>query len=174
MLFLGILLVYISLVDGCGISTHTEIVWRALDKLRSVQYKYNHTRTIVDILERNPDALQAGGPFPDAFYNSLCYQGRYHSESEDTHWGLFLQVSLEYIRTEYPSLDQRSEKIIAFLFGIISHQVADITWHSLQGLKQGFIPALAALNFRGDFNAAHDFADVAGDMIGVYEWNVQL
>ena len=35
-----------SLVDGCGISTHTEIVWRALDKLRSVQ-KYNHTRTIV-------------------------------------------------------------------------------------------------------------------------------
>ena len=51
-------------------------------------------------------------------------------------------------------------------------QVADISWHGLDGLKDGFLPTLAALGFHGDYGAAHDYGDIADDMIGVFEWNV--
>ena len=33
------------------------------------------------------------------------------------------------------------------------------------------IPA-AKISFHGSYGAAHDYADVADDMIGVFEWNV--
>ena len=61
---------------------------------------------------------------------------------------------------------------MAFLFGIISHQVADISWHSMEGLKDGYLSVLANTAFHGDFGAAHGYGDVADDMIGVFEWNV--
>jgi len=62
--------------------------------------------------------------------------------------------------------------LVAFLFGIISHQVADISWHSLEGLSDGFLEVLSKLGFHNNFGAAHDFGDVADDMIGIFEWNV--
>ena len=55
---------------------------------------------------------------------------------------------------------------VAFLFGLISHQVADISWHSMEGLQDGFISALSVLAFHDDWGAAHSYADVADDMIG--------
>ena len=60
---------------------------------------------------------------------------------------------------------------MAFLFGLISHQVADISWHSMEGLQDGFISALSVLAFHDDWGAAHSYADVADDMIGVFEVN---
>jgi len=173
-----LLVVFLSLVLfsgaglGCGITTHTEIGHRALEQFRNFRDETGRHQILVDILERNQDAFQAGHPFPDAFYNSLCYDGRYHAQSEDTHWGEFLQTSFDYITGRQPEWTEETEKLIAFLFGIISHQVADISWHSLKGLQNGFIPALAAVNFRGSYGDAHDHADVASDMIGVYEWDV--
>ena len=129
----------------------------------------------------------------------LCYNGDFHDESEDTHWGEYVKVAFNYINSNYPSpWDEDTERLVAFLFGIISHQVAipilhsslfkvaDINWHSLQGLHDGyldvlskfhlrydapFIPA-AKISFHGSYGAAHDYADVADDMIGVFEWNV--
>ena len=35
--------------------------------------------------------------------------------------------------------------MIAFMLGFVSHQVADITWHSL-GIRQGFIRTMAAVS----------------------------
>ena len=63
-------------------------------------------------------------------------------------------------------------------------KVADINWHSLQGLHDGFLEALGdifhvylsfsagKISFHGSFGTAHDYGDVADDMIGVFEWNV--
>ena len=50
------------------------------------------------------------------------------------------------------------------MFGFVSHQVADISWHSL-GIDQGFIRAMADLNFHGVYDTAHTDADVGGDML---------
>ena len=61
---------------------------------------------------------------------------------------------------------------VAFLFGIISHQVSDISWHGLEGLKDGYLDVLGKLAFHGSFGDAHNYGDVADDMIGVFEWNV--
>ena len=62
----------------------------------------------------------------------------------------------------------------------------DINWHSLQGLQDGFLEVLGDIathiypkffsagkvSFHGSFGTAHDYGDVADDMIGVFEWNV--
>ena len=59
--------------------------------------------------------------------------------------------------------------MVAFTFGYISHQVADISWHSLAGFKQGFIQAMANVNFHGVFDKAHTDADVGGDMLTQFD-----
>ncbi len=60
---------------------------------------------------------------------------------------------------------------MAFLMGVTSHQVADVSWHSLGGLKDGLITMLAAMNFDGNYGDAHTLADFGGDILGVVEWN---
>jgi glycosylphosphatidylinositol phospholipase D len=70
--------------------------------------------------------LQAGSPFPDTFYNSLCLGGQHHSVAEDAHWGPFLKTAFDYLRQTYPGPVQDSpqaQKLVAFLFGIAQHQV---------------------------------------------------
>ena len=168
--FLVLFLVSIG-VQSCGISTHTEIGFRALEFLGlSEDPDVQHIR---DILLKHQDAFQAGHPYPDSFYNSLCYHGQYHEQSEDTHWGHFVKVAFDFVNSKYPApWDADTERLVAFLFGIISHQVADISWHSLEGLSDGFLEVLSKLGFHNNFGAAHDFGDVADDMIGIFEWNV--
>ena len=50
---------------------------------------------------------------------------------------------------------------MVFLFGVVSHQVADVAWHSL-GIDQGFISTMADLNFYGKYGDAHTVADFGG------------
>ena len=170
-LWMMIILSPITSLYGCGISTHTEIGFRALEFLGSSEDA--DVQFIRSILLKHPDAFQAGHPFPDFGFNSLCYQYEYHSQSEDTHWGQFVKVAFDFVNEKYPvPWDEDTEKLVAFLFGIISHQVADISWHGLEGLADGFLPVLGKLGFHGSYNTAHDFGDVADDMIGIFEWNV--
>ena len=65
---------------GCGISTHTEIGYRAIEYFGYSDDASSHF--IRNILLKHQDAFQAGNPFPDSFYNSLCYGGLYHQKSE--------------------------------------------------------------------------------------------
>lgn len=51
--------------------------------------------------------------------------------------------------------------LIAFTLGFASHQMADVTWHSL-GISQGFLSAMGFANFHGSFDAAHDTGDIGG------------
>ena len=61
-------------------------------------------------------------------------------------------MAFDYVNAKYPPpWDEDTEKLVAFLFGIISHQVtlvasmcqvADISWHSLSSLSDGFLEVL--------------------------------
>lgn len=42
-------------------------------------------------------------------------------------------------------LRQDTEKLVAFLFGVTSHMVADVSWHGL-GVEQGFLRTMAAVS----------------------------
>ena len=103
-------------------STHTEVIERALANYDNPVFGQGVIR---DILLRNQDAFQAGAPFPDAFYNSLCHSGDYHGQSEDIHWGQYQKVAWEYFRKTYPDPigNVDAERLIAFILGLTSHQV---------------------------------------------------
>lgn len=57
---------------------------------------------------------------------------------------------------------------MAFTLGFVSHQVADVTWHSL-GIEQGFLTTMGDVNFFGSFPAAHSVGDPGGDMVVSFE-----
>ena len=63
---------------------------------------------------------------------------------------------------------QDTEKLVAFTLGFVSHQVADVTWHSL-GIDQGFLTTMGDVNFFGSFPAAHSIGDPGGDMVVSFE-----
>ncbi|XP_003416488.1 phosphatidylinositol-glycan-specific phospholipase D [Loxodonta africana] len=153
--------------SSCGISTHVEIGHRALEFLSlqvgSVNYK--------ELLLEHQDAYQAGTVFPDAFYPSFCKGGKYHEVAESTHWTPFLNASIHYIRENYPlPWEKDTEKLVAFLFGIASHMVADVSWHSL-GIEQGFLKTMGAIDFHNSYSDAHSAGDFGGDVLSQFEFN---
>ncbi|XP_057554047.1 phosphatidylinositol-glycan-specific phospholipase D isoform X2 [Hippopotamus amphibius kiboko] len=166
----GLLIVLGSLCprsSPCGISTHIEIGHRALEFLHlqdgSINYK--------ELLLEHRDAYQAGNVFPDAFYPGICERGQFHEVSERTHWTPFLNASVHYIRENYPlPWDKDTEKLVAFLFGIASHMVADINWHSL-GIEQGFLRTMGAIDFHDSYPEAHWAGDFGGDVLSQFEFN---
>jgi glycosylphosphatidylinositol phospholipase D len=58
------------------------------------------------------------------------------------------------------------------MFGFVSHQVADVTWHSL-GIQQGFLQTMDKVNFHGSFSAAHTVGDPGGDMVNTFEGDTE-
>ena len=85
-------------VDCCGISTHIAIAHQAITSFTDTRGKTDYRKIIL----YNQDAFEAGNPYPDAMYTSLCYGGKYHSVAEDTHWAPFLNATVNYIRKKYP------------------------------------------------------------------------
>ncbi|XP_058141297.1 phosphatidylinositol-glycan-specific phospholipase D isoform X2 [Dasypus novemcinctus] len=123
------------------------------------------------LLLEHQDAYQAGTVFPDCFYPDICKGGKFHDVSESTHWTPFLNASIHYIRENYPRpWEKDTEKLVAFMFGVASHMVADISWHSL-GIEQGFLRAMAAIDFHGSYSVAHPAGDFGGDVLSQFEFN---
>ena len=78
----------------------------------------------------------------DNRYDPLCYHGVFHSVAEDSHWSPFQNATFNYIRQKYPKpWDEATEMLVAFSLGFVSHQVADVLWHSL-GIQQGFLSTM--------------------------------
>ncbi|XP_017519108.3 phosphatidylinositol-glycan-specific phospholipase D isoform X2 [Manis javanica] len=151
----------------CGISTHVEIGHRALEFLHLQGVNVNYK----ELLLEHQDAYQAGTVFPDSFYPSICEGGQFHDMSESTHWTPFLNASIHHIRENYPlPWDKDTEKLVAFLFGVTSHMVADVNWHSL-GIEQGFLRTMAAVDFHGSYSEAHPAGDFGGDVLSQFEFN---
>ncbi|XP_075069248.1 phosphatidylinositol-glycan-specific phospholipase D isoform X2 [Mixophyes fleayi] len=156
------LLLFSQQSEACGISTHIEIAHRALEYFNHTGGKVNYR----ELLQKHPDAFQAGSVYPDAFYQDLCMQGKYHDVSEDSHWTPFLKTSVNYIRRTYPlPWNEGAQKLVAFVFGIASHMVADVSWHSL-GIDQGFLRAMGKIDFHGSYSEAHQ---TGGDVLSQFE-----
>uniref|UniRef100_A0A8B9SEM8 Phosphatidylinositol-glycan-specific phospholipase D n=1 Tax=Apteryx owenii TaxID=8824 RepID=A0A8B9SEM8_APTOW len=151
-----------------GISTHVEIAHRALEFFSKPEGNVNYRQLLLN----HQDAFQAGSIYPDAFYPSICKSGIFHDVSEDTHWSPFLTASIHYIRRNYPQpWEKATEKLVAFLFGIASHMVADVSWHSL-GIDQGFLKAMGEIDFHGSYSEAHnvgDFGNVSVYLAAIYQ-----
>uniref|UniRef100_A0A8C3MKV8 Phosphatidylinositol-glycan-specific phospholipase D n=1 Tax=Geospiza parvula TaxID=87175 RepID=A0A8C3MKV8_GEOPR len=152
----------------CGISTHVEIAHRALEFFTKHEGSVNYRKLLLN----HQDAFQAGSIYPDAFYPPICKRGMFHDVSEDTHWSPFLKASIDYIRRNYPQpWEEATEKLVAFLFGIASHMVADVSWHSL-GIDQGFLKTMGEIDFRGSYSEAHsvgDFGNVSVYLAAIYK-----
>nr|O70362.1 RecName: Full=Phosphatidylinositol-glycan-specific phospholipase D; Short=PI-G PLD; AltName: Full=Glycoprotein phospholipase D; AltName: Full=Glycosyl-phosphatidylinositol-specific phospholipase D; Short=GPI-PLD; Short=GPI-specific phospholipase D; Flags: Precursor [Mus musculus]AAC77799.1 glycosylphosphatidylinositol-specific phospholipase D precursor [Mus musculus] len=154
---------FCSKSSSCGLSTHVEIGHRALEFLRLQDGRINYKELILE----HQDAYQAGTVFPDAFYPSICKRGKYHDVSERTHWTPFLNASIHYIRENYPlPWEKDTEKLVAFLFGITSHMVADLSWHNL-----GFLRTMGAIDFYNSYSDAHSAGDFGGDVLSQFEFN---
>ncbi|XP_052553940.1 phosphatidylinositol-glycan-specific phospholipase D isoform X1 [Tympanuchus pallidicinctus] len=148
-----------------GISTHVEIAHRALEFFTKHEGNIDYRQLLLN----HQDAFQAGSIYPDAFYPPICKRGIYHDVSEDTHWSPFLNASIHYIRRNYPQpWEEATEKLVAFLFGIASHMVADVSWHSL-GINQGFLKAMGEVDFHGSYSEAHSVGDFGGDVLSQFE-----
>nr|XP_054109660.1 phosphatidylinositol-glycan-specific phospholipase D isoform X2 [Callithrix jacchus] len=153
--------------SSCGISTHVEIGHRALEFLQLHNGRVNYKQLVLE----HQDAYQAGTVFPDCFYPGICKGGKFHDVSESTHWTPFLNASIHYIRENYPlPWEKDTEKLVAFLFGITSHMVADVSWHSL-GIEQGFLRTMGAIDFHGSYSEAHSAGDFGGDVLSQFEFN---
>ncbi|KAM7174267.1 phosphatidylinositol-glycan-specific phospholipase D [Macrochelys suwanniensis] len=149
----------------CGISTHIEIAHRALEFFSKHEGNVNYRKLLLN----HQDAFQAGSLYPDAFYPVICRNGIFHHVSEDTHWAPFLNTSIHYIRNKYPQpWEEATEKLVAFLFGIASHMVADVSWHSL-GIDQGFLRTMGEIDFHGSYSDAHHTGDFGGDVLSQFE-----
>ncbi|XP_063430790.1 phosphatidylinositol-glycan-specific phospholipase D-like [Mytilus trossulus] len=164
------LMQFISYGSGCGTVTHMLISGRARE-FYDANDKYNNYRQLLD---KHRDALQAGSGYPDSFYGPTCFGDKFHNVSEDTHWTPFLNASVNYIRRTYPQpWEMETEKLVVFLFGIVSHQTADILWHSL-GIAQGFLTTMGDINFHGDYTSAHHFGDLGGEFVSLIDLDADL
>ncbi len=109
--------------------------------------------------------LQSGVFFPDAFYNCLGKD----DAAESTHWPNFLKTSIEYYKQKSKQLKLKNQDNIslyykdeeinllelkAFIYGVLAHQVTDVSWHSL-GVNQGLLEMLTEMDFDGDNQKAH-------------------
>ncbi|CAL1540071.1 unnamed protein product [Lymnaea stagnalis] len=161
-------LFYNTGVHACGGVTHIEISYRALSGYHDTYGPLSYDT----IVRENQDALEAGSVFPDSFYSNFCFDGKFHDVSEDTHWTPFINASINYIIKNYPKpWDQKTLKLVAFIMGIMSHQVADVSWHAL-GIDQGFLVAMAGTNYHGDFPSAHSDGDLGGDVLNLFQLNL--
>lgn len=54
---------------------------------------------------------------------------------------------------------EEDEKLVAFVMGIQSHSISDIVWHSLRGIKDGFITTDSKICFNNKWEEAHSNCD---------------
>ncbi|KAK9247564.1 zinc dependent phospholipase C-domain-containing protein [Lipomyces tetrasporus] len=135
-------------VDSCGIGVHVQILSRIRGNLTP------------DASTHSSFAIP-GAFFPDAFYSCMSQS----ASAEVAHWPPFLKAAAQYYRKKYDSgKDQAGIGLRTFLFGVLTHQIADVSWHSL-GVDQGLLMAMAIREFNGDYTTAHSTLDTGGDII---------
>ncbi|KAF9969894.1 Glycosylphosphatidylinositol specific phospholipase D1 [Actinomortierella ambigua] len=116
------------------------------------------------ILERK-GSLLAGSFFPDWGYD--CIGKLWNNAAEEAHWPPFIEAAINHIVETYPQpwKNDHAKDLIVFLFGAVSHEAADVLWHSLEGLHGGFVSLLAMTSFEGDYSKAHTLADVGAEFV---------
>ncbi|KAG1113988.1 hypothetical protein G6F42_014312 [Rhizopus arrhizus] len=150
----------ISKINACGIAVHNEVTFRSLENFipkSPLQQLYKD-----DLLD-SASYTQAGSFFPDWGYQCLGN----NQQSEDAHWPTFIKTAVNYIRETYPATqfhtDTHVKGLISFVFAIMSHGMADVKWHSLSGLQDYFIVAMAKSDFHGNVEESHIAADAGAE-----------
>ncbi|KAJ2557093.1 hypothetical protein EV175_001558 [Coemansia sp. RSA 1933] len=148
--------------SGCGPAVHSEAAERA-QRWFDGRGGGEHGKRVMrlrEILDRQGESLQAGVTFPDWGYGCLSMD----AEAEEAHWTPFLEHGITHVRETYREpYSAQGEQLVAFLLGVASHMVADELWHSLSGLRDGFMQTLANSTFGGDYGQAHSVLDVGAD-----------
>ncbi|KAI9345274.1 hypothetical protein BDR26DRAFT_932355 [Obelidium mucronatum] len=149
-----------TLVAAC-MTTHAYVSERALDSALLI-----HDSNILPKISL--PSLHAGSFFPDWGY-ACANQG---NAAEEAHWPKFWTAAFKHLHQKYPPLSNHSASLIwtdeaipliSFYLGIISHSVADYTWHSLDKEGWGFVEALGYTVFGGSYSKAHSMADFGGE-----------
>ncbi|RCI02894.1 Glycosylphosphatidylinositol specific phospholipase D1 [Rhizopus stolonifer] len=146
------------LLNACGIAVHNEITYRSLERFEtSDELHILYKNTILD----SPEYSQSGSFFPDWGYNCLGY----NQQSEDAHWPTFIKTAVNYVREVYPKSEFHNNPhgLISFIMSTMSHGLADVKWHSLSGLSDYFIVAMANSDFHGNQKEAHTAADTGAE-----------
>lgn len=174
---------------SCGVTTHNVIAHRAQQWLGD---NYPGLRPYAELLREpaNQQAFQNGAAFPDWGYTCPLADVGYPllpNMSEAAHWPPFQTAVVEHILRHYPkaSGDEtwpgRAQKLIAFLLGVVSHSVADITWHDIataEYIQQGFIQALAEADYyvrNSSYSGTeHSEADAGGEFMAAYELDLSF
>ncbi|KAK9476682.1 zinc dependent phospholipase C-domain-containing protein [Lipomyces japonicus] len=135
-------------VSACGIAVHFQLLSRIRENLKPDQ-------------QSQATFSLPGAFFPDAFYGCMGQS----DSAELAHWPPFLKVAVEYYRDTYQTFDNPDGLgLRSFLFGVLTHQVSDVSWHSL-GVDQGLLMAMARREFARDYNSAHNVLDTGGDIV---------
>lgn len=103
----------------------------------------------------------SGSFFPDSFYTCGSSEA-----SEAIHWPPFLQKAVQFYRSKYQRHGDTEDarRLRAFLYGVLTHQIVDSSWHSI-GMEEGLLVYLANADFAGDVERAHQLLDTAGDFM---------
>lgn len=152
---------------GCGFTVHQLNSHRSISSLSSTP----QTPELTTIIRENLGAMYAGSPYPDYLY--AC--GPNHDNGEYTHWSPFQAIASRYISQTYPApRNGTAQALVAFLAGVASHYMADISWHGLAETPHGYglIETIGGFDFNttgelaGD---AHTEADTAGEFVAAYD-----
>jgi len=179
-LLLFILIFYYS--EGCGVTTHNLIAHEAFKIFQGM--KKPESNIYKKLILKHPDAFQSGVAFPDWGYNCPLKSVGYDNlpdASEAAHWPPFQNATVNYIRNLPKPWTEATEKLIVFLFGVVSHATADIAWHNIAIVHdsgQGFIQALANANYNAQGqsypDAAHWEADTGGEFVAAAEYDLKF
>ena len=124
-------------------------------------------------IRNHPDAVLAGSDFPDFLYAGGNYKD-YHAAAEAAHWPPFHASAVAYVRrtvanfSDPATWSDETQKLVAFLFGLTVHYVADELWEGLTsplGERRGFTEMVGAFALGDDGSGNNDetIANFAGD-----------
>lgn len=145
--YLILLFSFFVYTNSAGVAVHLNVASRLKINLLSPLQDYE-------------EYYYAGAFHPDAFYH--CFGESLAAET--SHWPPFLKAAVDYYHDTYSSKGLSNDPLKAFIYGIFTHQVTDISWHSLQSY-QGLIRMISELDFDGNYQNAHTYIDTVGDFI---------
>lgn len=173
------LILYLPLtITCCGVGVHLCLLARTLSYI---------PETAKDPI----DFTQTGAFFPDAFYSCMglseaaeaahwppflksaveFWREKYDGDGEGAMQIMKNSSNRKSRRrrvwewlTNRKTTASEANQLKSFIYGVLTHQVADVSWHSL-GVKQGLLEMLSEMEFQGDLDKAHSILDTGGDMI---------
>ncbi|KAJ1975811.1 hypothetical protein H4R35_002975 [Dimargaris xerosporica] len=137
----------------CGMVVHNEVTFRALewfvdDHGGNYTFPADPSTDYRAVVREYLPYAQAGSFFPDWGYKLLDQDGN----CELAHWAGFIRTAVKY-------------KLTAFLFGVVSHDIADVLWHGLNNEQEGFIRAVSFGSMDSQYDLAHVTTDTGAEFI---------